>query len=301
LNLSISHHTLYTISPSSTKLDFGRGSSYFYSLGFLTFYLIALQNDAKGNGPLASYFKGETLHGGKSNADIFTSNMYLAEDRILCWELCSKRDAAWILHYVKSAQGVTDVPDTVPELISQRRRWLNGSFFAGLHSIVHFGYIYRSSHSFSRKFALHIEMFYQVIQLLFTWFGIANYFLAFTILTQSLGEVVKQLKIPNLILEYIYIALIIFVFLLSMGNRPAGAKFGYTFSMVIFAILTLYMTICAVYLAVSSIVNAESSGGGAKSLLTSYTFISIVISVAATVGVYLIASILFVSRRRCVF
>lgn len=260
---------------------------------FSAYRYIALQNDAKGKGPLASYFKGETLHGGKNNADIFTSNMYLAEDRILCWELCSKRDAAWILHYVKSAQAVTDVPDTVPELISQRRRWLNGSFFAGLHSIVHFGYIYRSSHSIGRKLALHVEMFYQVINLLFTWFGIANYFLAFTILTQSLGDEITQLRIPNIILEYVYLALIIFVFLLSLGNRPAGAKFGYTLAMVLFAILTLYMTVCAVYLSVTSILASKNSTAGAVSLLTNTTFVSIVISVAATIGVYLIASILF--------
>lgn len=260
---------------------------------FSAYRYIALQNDAKGNGPLASYFKGEKLHGGTSNADIFTSNMYLAEDRILCWELCSKRDAAWILHYVKSAQAVTDVPDTVPELISQRRRWLNGSFFAGLHSIVKFGYIYRSSHSVGRKVALHVEMVYQLINLLFTWFGIANYFLAFTILTQSLGDLVTGLKVPNLILEYIYLALIVFVFLLSMGNRPAGAKFGYTLSMVLFGLLTLYMTFAAVFLAIKNIVKAESSADGTQALLTNYTFIAIVISVAATFGVYLLASLLF--------
>lgn len=39
--------------------------------------------------------------------------MYLAEDRILCWELVSKKDSSWHLHYVKSAYGITDVPDTV--------------------------------------------------------------------------------------------------------------------------------------------------------------------------------------------
>ena len=192
-------------------------------------------------------------------------------------------------HYVKSAQAVTDVPDTVPELISQRRRWLNGSFFAGLHSIVKFGYIYRSSHSVGRKVALHVEMVYQLINLLFTWFGIANYFLAFTILTQSLGDLVTGLKVPNLILEYIYLALIVFVFLLSMGNRPAGAKFGYTLSMVLFGLLTLYMTFAAVFLAIKNIVKAESSADGTQALLTNYTFIAIVISVAATFGVYLLA------------
>jgi hypothetical protein len=63
-----------------------------------------------------------------------TANMYLAEgksyilyndgdvtlqtrhgitDRILCWELVSKRNSNWILHYVKSASAITDVPDGV--------------------------------------------------------------------------------------------------------------------------------------------------------------------------------------------
>jgi len=119
--------------------------------------------------------------------------MYLAEDRILCWELVSKRGGAWILHYVKSAYAVTDVPDQVsffssffclfvcsiqntqkkvPELISQRRRWLNGSFFAAVHSIVHFHYLYRSSHGFVRKAWIHVEMVYQVFNLIFSWFAL---------------------------------------------------------------------------------------------------------------------------------
>lgn len=68
----------------------------------------ALQNDHTGHGPLSQYFKGETLHG--QNADVFTANMYLAEDRILCWELVAKRDERWVLKYVKSCYGETDVP-----------------------------------------------------------------------------------------------------------------------------------------------------------------------------------------------
>ncbi len=68
----------------------------------------ALQNDSTGHGPLSQYFKGETLHG--QNADVFTANMYLAEDRILCWELVAKRDERWVLKYVKNCKGETDVP-----------------------------------------------------------------------------------------------------------------------------------------------------------------------------------------------
>lgn len=85
---------------------------------FSAYRYIALKNDEMGRGPLASYFKGETLQG--HDADIFTSNMYLAEDRILCWELVAKRGDSWILKFVKSAQGETDVPDQITEFISQR-------------------------------------------------------------------------------------------------------------------------------------------------------------------------------------
>jgi chitin synthase len=68
----------------------------------------ALQNDSTGHGPLSQYFKGETLQG--KDADVFTANMYLAEDRILCWELVAKREERWVLKFVKSAVGETDVP-----------------------------------------------------------------------------------------------------------------------------------------------------------------------------------------------
>ncbi|CAG8493588.1 14834_t:CDS:2 [Funneliformis mosseae] len=134
---------------------------------FSAYRFIALQNDQNGNGPLASYFMGEAQHGG--DADIFTANMYLAEDRILCFELVAKRNCSWVLHYVKSAYAETDVPDTVPELISQRRRWLNGSFFAGVYAICHTFAIWRSDHSAIRKVLLHVEMFYQAYNLLFSW------------------------------------------------------------------------------------------------------------------------------------
>ena len=40
---------------------------------FSAYRYIALQNDKDNTGPLASYFKGEILHG--RDTDIFTSNM----------------------------------------------------------------------------------------------------------------------------------------------------------------------------------------------------------------------------------
>jgi chitin synthase len=139
---------------------------------FSAYRYVALQNDKNGHGPLEKYFAGEKLHG--ANAGIFTANMYLAEDRILCFEIVTKRHCRWILSYVKSATGETDVPDGMAEFILQRRRWLNGSFFAAVYAITHFYQISRSSHSFARKSMLLIEFVYQTISMLFAWFAIVS-------------------------------------------------------------------------------------------------------------------------------
>ena len=140
---------------------------------FSAYRYIALQNDAKGEGPLEKYFAGEKMHG--ANAGIFTANMYLAEDRILCFELVAKRRCHWILQYVKSSTGETDVPDTMAELILQRRRWLNGSFFAAIYALAHFYQIYRSDHSFIRKAMFIVEFFYQTVNMIFAWFAIVGF------------------------------------------------------------------------------------------------------------------------------
>lgn len=83
-------------------------------------------------------------------------------------------DALRVLKYVKGAVGETDVPDALPEFISQRRRWLNGSLFAATYAIAHIGQVLRSGHSFARKTVLTIETIYNVISLIFSWFSIVR-------------------------------------------------------------------------------------------------------------------------------
>jgi len=96
------------------------------------------------------------------------------------------------------------VPDGLPEFINQRRRWLNGSFFAAAYAIAHIGQMLSSGHSFSRKVALSIQAFYNVINLIASWFAIVsvisgwfvggnadastkgNFYLFFVILSSSL-------------------------------------------------------------------------------------------------------------------
>jgi cellulose synthase/poly-beta-1,6-N-acetylglucosamine synthase-like glycosyltransferase len=111
--------------------------------------------------------------------------------------------ASRILRYVKSAVGETDVPEGLPEFINQRRRWLNGSFFAATYAIAHIGQMLSSGHSVSRKVVLSIQAFYNIINLIASWFAIVstileammttltdrakgNFYLFFVILSSSL-------------------------------------------------------------------------------------------------------------------
>jgi cellulose synthase/poly-beta-1,6-N-acetylglucosamine synthase-like glycosyltransferase len=82
--------------------------------------------------------------------------------------------ASRVLRYVKSAVGETDVPEGLPEFINQRRRWLNGSFFAATYALAHIGQMLSSGHSVSRKVVLSIQAFYNAINLIASWFAIVS-------------------------------------------------------------------------------------------------------------------------------
>ncbi|SMN20273.1 similar to Saccharomyces cerevisiae YBR038W CHS2 Chitin synthase II [Maudiozyma saulgeensis] len=242
----------------------------------------ALQNHADGTGPLHSYFLGETQEG--RDHDVFTANMYLAEDRILCWELVAKRDAKWVLKYVKEATGATDVPEEIPEFISQRRRWLNGAMFAALYAQLHFFQIWKTKHSITRLFFLQIEFVYQLIQMLFSWFSIANFVLTFYYLAGSLNEVLKHGEALFIFLKYLIFCDLACLFIISMGNRPQGGKHLYITSMVILTICALYSLICGFTFAIRSMVLKEESHSA---------FVNIVVSMLSTYGCYIFSSFMY--------
>ena len=262
---------------------------------FSAYRYIALQNDKTGQGPLEKYFAGEKLHG--ANAGIFTANMYLAEDRILCFELVTKRNCRWILQYVKSSTGETDVPDTMPEFILQRRRWLNGSFFAAIYAVAHFYQISRSDHSFLRKFMLFIEFTYQTVNMLFAWFGIGNFFLVFRILTMGLGGASPLLGKTGLILglvfEYIYAAVLLTCFILAMGNRPQGSNKLYMTMVYFWAFIMAYLIFASIFITVVSIQATLKDGLSFGNLIKNPLFATLIVSLLSTWLMYFIASILF--------
>ncbi|KAI5777136.1 chitin synthase-domain-containing protein [Geopyxis carbonaria] len=266
---------------------------------FSAYRYAALQNDAKGEGPLNMYFKGEEMHAGTVDAGILTKNMYLAEDRILCFELVTKRKSHWTLQYVKSAYAETDVPAELVELIKQRRRWLNGSFFAAIFALVHTRDIWRSDHSFIRKLAFLLEFLYQTISLLFSWFALANFFLVFRILTASLGEPAMAFapgSILSVVFEWIYFGCLFTCFILALGNKPEGSAKMYFSMVVIWAVIMLYLMFAAIFITVKSIqAELKSSKGSltAGGIFSNQIFRDLCISLASTYVLYFVASFLY--------
>ena len=259
---------------------------------FSAYRYIALQGM-----PLNQYFKGETMHDGNN---IFAANMYLAEDRILCFEIVTKPKNSWYLKYVKSAKAETDVPDAVPEFISQRRRWLNGSFFASVHALTHWYYIFRSGHNIFRKFWLTIEFIYNFINLMFSWMSLSSFYLTFYFMgTGKYSDNDAQDPFHGWgewifgALRGLYLMSIVMIVICSLGNRPQGSKWIYILAICLFAIIMgslLYLSAWTIYL---TVINAHSNWNGISSLFTFPAFRDLFVALLSTYGLYLIMSILY--------
>jgi chitin synthase len=199
--------------------------------------------------PLEEYFKSITHELGP-----FEGNMYLAEDRILCFQLIAKEHEAWLLRYVKNAVATTDVPDELYGLVKQRRRWLNGSFFAMLYAIINFKQFFMlSAHGCFRKCLVTFQFMYYCFSTFMAWFLVANFYLSFLVLLH--GMLVEDVRDDDAIgvfadkrptypyvvrlLTSTYSFLLGVIVIVSLGNKPENMK----------ALLNL----CALLFSVSSI------------------------------------------------
>ena len=268
--------------------------------------------------PLEQYFHGDhTLSKqlgkkGIEGMNIFKKNMFLAEDRILCFELVAKAGSKWHLTYVKASKGETDVPEGAPEFIGQRRRWLNGSFAASIYSLMHFGRMYKSGHNIIRMFFFHLQMLYNVFTVLLSWFQLASFWLTTSVIMDLVGQPGSQnnnkafpfgndaTPIVNTLLQYIYLGVLLLQFILALGNRPKGSKVIYIMSFFAFGVIQLYIIVLSMYLVVRAFTAGNSDidihDGSAKFLQTFFGSTGpgiIVVALAATFGLYFIASFMY--------
>ncbi|KAF2874284.1 chitin synthase-like protein [Massariosphaeria phaeospora] len=274
--------------------------------------------------PLEQYFHGDhTLSKilgkkGIEGMNIFKKNMFLAEDRILCFELVAKAGSKWHLTYVKASKGETDVPEGAAEFIGQRRRWLNGSFAAGIYSLMHFGRMYKSGHNLVRMFFFHVQMLYNTFTTLLSWFALASFWLTTSVIMDLVGNPSKDengnidgkrsawpfgnsaTPILNVILKYMYLGTLGLQFILALGNRPKGSRWSYLISFIIFGAIQFYLIVLSVYLVVQAFTNPQtqdldtsSAGNLIKDFFADDGVGIIIIAMASTFGLYYVASFMY--------
>ncbi|KAK8023929.1 chitin synthase G [Apiospora rasikravindrae] len=253
--------------------------------------------------PLESYFEGDpTLAGVLGQKGAFTSlwrmNRFLADDRVLSFELCIKAGCTWHTRLVPSADGHTDCPESTIDFINQRRRWLNGSLSASLYSLRMAWRLVYSGHNILRLSALLVQMVYNLLSFLLAWFSLAGYLLT-TFVNSEAPKFPFGAATPvvNAILQVLYVALMVLLFIISFGGRPESHRRVYGFSFVIFAFFQGYLFMNLVYLT-KRVVDFQVNTDGA----TSYAYISeyytdigpltVMVTGVAVFGVYIAAGFL---------
>lgn len=115
--------------------------------------------------PLKGYFRGLKKLG------LIESNMFLAEDRIIGFEIVTNSSHSWKIAFVPSAVVITDVCPSLSELLQQRRRWINSVFTVQLWmSLQCFKYLRNSRIKLNDKFRFLTASTYHFLAALFTWF-----------------------------------------------------------------------------------------------------------------------------------
>ena len=220
-----------------------------------------LGNEQDGSPLWNDYFRSMTH---PHEMDAYYSNIYLAEDRVLTLALVSMKNRANILRYVRDSIAETDVPDTFHVLLMQRRRWINGSWFALIEFLRDFSRIYESNHACGRKFIISLQIVWYFSTAALTWIMVGVFALMIEDLLPTLGVPGSQsdagFSITSLVM-IVYTGLLVTVFILSLAvEKPKMVENTYK---VISGILGFYM-LAMVVLMIRFLFLMDNSDGNAK-------------------------------------
>lgn len=88
-----------------------------------------------------------------------TSNMYLAQDRILSLAIYCQKNKKYYLKYVPNAKAKTDPMKNEVDLSLQRRRWINSSLYAFEYVLANYEYdMATSNHSAWDQIKMHFNI-----------------------------------------------------------------------------------------------------------------------------------------------
>lgn len=197
------------------------------------------------------------------------SNIYhLAEDRIMSEEIIKLRykrkklkildsgevkegnllPVGFTLAFVKTAKALTEGAASLIMLIKQRRRWINGSWFAMIKMVLGgttLSEIKSSGHGYTRRLTLLIELLYLFVVISFTWVAVGAYYLG---VMMTLEKVLYEYsQVAYTVLRYVYLFHLIMVFIVSLSLKPDGAPNVWKYFSVFFAVVSYFMFLAIIY------------------------------------------------------
>jgi chitin synthase len=99
------------------------------------------------------------------------TNMFLAEDRVLGFEVIAQQNAATKIKFIPDAIAVTDGCQSLEELMRQRRRWLNSGNTARIWALFQLRRYWRSSNSpLTTKITITLAIFWNALCFPMLWF-----------------------------------------------------------------------------------------------------------------------------------
>lgn len=228
--------------------------SMFGFIGVLPGAFSAYRYEAVFGRPLDVYFSLEDR--GAADLSPAMANAYLAEDRLLGFEIVAKEGCRWTLHYCHAAQAFTDVPDTIGKLVRQRRRWGNGSLFAQVLALSEWHrLLYETRHGVLRKAGFALLWLYYVLSMVLSLFVIGNAYFAYALLFQMLSDYFTSVGASNSAfgaifasLMWVYEITLATLFVYSLGNRPDESESVWQICVNILALFNTVATGLLIYL-----------------------------------------------------
>ncbi len=188
------------------------------------------------------------------------------------FEIVAKAGKAWRLAYDAGAAAHTDVPDTVGALVKQRRRWLNGSFFATLYSLNGWGRLMpggKTTHGWLRQAGFAFLFFFHVVNVLLAWFTLGNTYFAIRLILDAAAPALagsdKAAAAAQFfaVLSWVWQLLHVSLLIWSIGNKPDESLWLWSTCAIFFGVVG----VCAIGLVVTNLAFASpliwSSGLGA--------------------------------------
>lgn len=207
------------------------------------------------------------------------ANMCLAEDQMLTFEVMTKQGKKYLTRYLPDSIALTDPVKTLPVLMKQRKRWINGSWYANLNIMsVYFKKLSGTVHHPLRKMLFHFFWFYLYVVNFSRYFILAYFFSLIFIFSQEVLKTYSSSNYPFASLQagflFSFIGLLYATFHYSLFCKPDQAVRQFQLIVTIMGFYIHIFTVLVIFKVLNIVFFQETTTE--QSIIDKYTVISMV-------------------------